>query len=304
MKSVLHGIAKTILRLFPAYPSSEYVALEQESPDLAMKRSQEEFDDELAGGFLKFFESVDGFEDVTAATVLDLGCGFGGRTLEFERRFKTHTIGLEINQRVSDIAHRFAESKGAGKISFVTGLGNALPLTSNTVDLILCYDVMEHVQDPEGCLVECWRVLKPGGRCFLVFPPYFHPTGAHLEGYVSRTPWTHLLFPSSVLLSAIDEILLERGDGYRPQPLRPGDRLYFLNGITIRSFRRMLERSQFKINSIELLPLFSKLNRKYKAWKMRYYAWLFSLLTRVPVAQECFTHRIVAVLSKPGRYDG
>ena len=300
MKSVLHGIAKTILNLFPAYPSSEYVALEQTSPDLAMKRSQEEFEDEQAGGFLKFFESVDGFDDVTVATVLDLGCGFGGRTIEFERRLKAHTIGLEINQRVGAIAHRFAESKGAGNISFVTGLGNALPLISNSVDLILCYDVMEHVQDPEGCMAECWRVLKRGGRCLLVFPPYFHPTGAHLEGYVSRTPWTHLLFPSSVLLSAIDEILRERGDGYRPQPLRPGDRLYFLNGITIGRFRRMLGRSRFQVDSMELLPLFSRLNRRYEAWKMRYYAWLFRLLARVPIAQECFTHRIVAVLSKPG----
>ena len=299
MKSVLRGIAKATLKLFPAYPSSEYVALERESPDLAMKRSQEELDDEQAGGFLKFFESVDSLLAVTAGNVLDLGCGFGGRTIEFERRLKAHTIGLEINQQVGAIAHRFAESKGARNISFVTGLGNALPFTSNSVDLILCYDVMEHVQDPEGCLAECSRVLKPGGRCLLVFPPYFHPTGAHLEGYVSRTPWTHLLFPSSILLSAIDEILRERGDGYRPQPLRPGDRLYFLNGITIGSFRRILGRSRLQVDSMELLPLFSRLNRRYEAWKMRYYAWVFSLLTHVPGVQECFTHRIVAVLSRP-----
>jgi SAM-dependent methyltransferase len=299
LRRLLRGIAKSILGLFPAYPTSEYVALEQESPDLAMSRSQEEFDDERAGGFLKFFESVDGLANVTAGTVLDLGCGFGGRTVEFERRLKTHTIGLEIDQRVGAVAQRFAESKGSTNTSFVAGVGNALPLTSNCIDLILCYDVLEHVQDPEGCLNECWRVLKYGGRCLLVFPPYFHPTGAHLEGYVSRTPWTHLIFSSSVLMSAIDEILRERGDGYRPQPLRPGDRLYFLNGITFGSFKRILSRSRFQIESMELLPLFSRLNRRYEAWRMRYYAWAFRLLTRIPVAQECFTHRIVAVLSKP-----
>ncbi len=298
MKSVLRGIAKATLRLFPAYPSSEYVALEQETPDLAMRRSQEEFDDEQAGGFLKFFDSFDGYVS-DSGIIVDLGCGFGGRTIAFERRFKAHTIGLEINQRVGLIAQRFAESKGSKNTSFVTGVGNGLPFSSNSVDLILCYDVMEHVQDPEGCLAECWRVLKPKGRCLLVFPPYFHPTGAHLEGYVSHTPWTHLLFPSSVLLGAIDEILLERGGEYRPQPLRQGDRLYFLNGTTISSFRRILGRSRFQVDSMELLPLFSRLNRRYESWKMRYYAWVFSLLARVPGVQECFTHRIVAVLSKP-----
>jgi SAM-dependent methyltransferase len=165
----------------------------------------------------------------------------------------------------------------------------------------LTYDVLEHVEDPERCLAECARVLQPGGLFMLVFPPYYHPTGAHLEGYVSHLPYANVLFPQRVLLRAVDEVLDERGDGFRPRPLRPTDKLYCLNGLTIRGFRDALARSGFDVVSLRLLPLFSKRNRKYDAWKMRYYAWAFSLLTRIPMVRESFTHRVVAVLRKPAR---
>ena len=156
-----------------------------------------------------------------------------------------------------------------------------------------------YVQDPERTLAEVYRVLKPAGLFLTVFPPYFHPKGSHLEGYVSRAPYVNLLFPSKVLLPAIDEVLKERGDGYRPQALRPGDRLYSLNGVTIRSFRAMLNRSNFEVLRLEFLPLLNKMIRQFHGWKMHYYAWLFYPLSRIPVLQELFTHRIVATLRKP-----
>jgi SAM-dependent methyltransferase len=155
------------------------------------------------------------------------------------------------------------------------------------------------VQDPERTLAEVYRVLKPAGLFLTVFPPYFHPKGSHLEGYVSRAPYVNLLFPSKVLLPAIDEVLKERGDGYRPQALRPGDRLYSLNGVTIRSFRRMLNRSNFEVLRLEFLPLLNKMIRQFHRWKMQYYGWLFFPLARIPFLQELFTHRIVAILRKP-----
>jgi hypothetical protein len=102
-----------------------------------------------------------------------------------------------------------------------------------------------------------------------------------------------------VLIAAIDEILRERGDEFRPQPLRPADRLYALNGITIGGFKRILKGLEFEVELLEMLPLISKKTRKYEAWKMRYYAWIFYMLARAPLLRELFTHRIVAILRKP-----
>jgi ubiquinone/menaquinone biosynthesis C-methylase UbiE len=170
--------------------------------------------------------------------------------------------------------------------SFATGIAEALPFADDIFDAVLCYDVLEHVADPEMTLTEVYRVLKPGGLFLAVFPPYFHPKGAHLDGYVSRLPYANVLFPSAVLVSAIDGILEERGDGYRPQTLRPKDRLYGLNGVTIRSFKRMLEKSHFQIVRLELLPLLNKMIRQYDSLKMRYYEWFFHPLSKFPVVRE------------------
>ena len=296
MRKLLVKMAKAMLRLLPAYPSDEYKPIDQITPETALRRTKEEIEDERATGFLRFFEEL---ELPSAALALDLGCGFGGRTIEFRKSIAGHVIGLEIDPRVVAPASRFAATVRTGSVSFVAGLGEALPLAGESIDLVLSYDVFEHVQDPGKCLAECFRVLKPAGLALLVFPPYHHPTGAHLEGYCSRMPYMNVMFSSQVLLGAIDEILLQRGEAYRPQPLRPGDRLYSLNGLSIRRFQRLVSQSDFEAVSIRLLPLFSKINRQYGPWKMRYYAWIFSGLSRIPVIQECFAHRIVATLRKP-----
>ena len=112
-------------------------------------------------------------------------------------------------------------------------------------------------------------------------------------------PYANVLFPSSVLVRAVDELLEERGDGFRPRPLRPRDKLYCLNGLTVRGFRDALEGLDLEVEHLRLLPLFSRMNRKYDAWRMKYYAWAFSVLASVPVLQEGFTHRVVAALRKP-----
>jgi SAM-dependent methyltransferase len=296
MHKLLVKSAAAMLRLLPAYPTDEYKPIDQITPEIALRRTKEEMEDERATGFFRFFE---GLELPSASLALDLGCGFGGRTIEFQNSIDGHLIGLEIDPRVVAPASRFANTARPGAVAFVSGLGEELPFVSESIDLVLSYDVFEHVQDPGKCLAECFRVLKPAGLALLVFPPYHHPTGAHLEGYCSRMPYMNVMFPSPVLLDAIDEILRKRGDQYRPQPLRPGDRLYSLNGLSIRCFRRLVDESHFEPLSIKLLPLFSKINRQYEHWKMSYYAWIFAGLSRMPILQECFTHRVVAILRKP-----
>lgn len=293
-------IAKLALRLLPAYPEADYRPIDQITNDVAMKLARTAYDDESESGcgFLNYFDA-----DVkpSGEMILDLGCGFGGRTLAYRRITGGHYVGLEIDAGMAAPALRFTRSIGSTDASFAAGVGEALPFASESFDAVLSYDVLEHVQDPRKTLAEVFRILKTGGLFLAVFPPYFHPKGSHLEGYVSRLPYANVFFSSKTLLSAIDELLEERGDGYRPQRLRPGDKLYGLNGLTIRKFRGMTKSSKFEVLSLEFLPLLNKLIRQYDKWKMQYYAWVFRPLSRVPFLQELFTHRVVAVLRKPRR---
>lgn len=89
-------------------------------------------------------------------TLLDVGCGerpyerFGARTNRW--------IGLDADTNSAADLHGFADS---------------IPLGDETVDTILCTQVLEHVPDAAKALRELHRVLKPGGIAILTVPQYW-----------------------------------------------------------------------------------------------------------------------------------
>ncbi len=48
--------------------------------------------------------------------------------------------------------------------------GPTWPVAAESIDLVLCTEVLEHVFDPEQLLAEAYRCLRPGGRLFLSVP--------------------------------------------------------------------------------------------------------------------------------------
>ncbi|HRQ33498.1 MAG TPA: class I SAM-dependent methyltransferase, partial [Anaerolineales bacterium] len=57
--------------------------------------------------------------------------------------------------------------------------GEFLPLPSQTFDLILSHEVIEHVQDDRAAICEMIRTLKPGGRLVLFCPNRGYPVETH-----------------------------------------------------------------------------------------------------------------------------
>ena len=60
----------------------------------------------------------------------------------------------------------------------------AVPLPSESVDVISCDQVLEHLPDPVDAIREIARLLKPGGRVFLSHPygSYLHNLPFHFNG--------------------------------------------------------------------------------------------------------------------------
>ena len=64
-----------------------------------------------------------------------------------------------------------------------------LPLEDNSVDAIICIAVLEHVEEPQKAVREMYRVLKPGGYCYIFAPflYYYHPMPGYYGDYYRFT---------------------------------------------------------------------------------------------------------------------
>lgn len=104
--------------------------------------------------------------------VLELGTGHGGYSTVFDRVAKRFTA-------CDFRAHKFFSTAG---IPFcVADVSRPLPFAANSIDLVYASSLIEHIAEPDKLLIEIWRVLKPGGKLYLSFPPFYSLTlvGGH-----------------------------------------------------------------------------------------------------------------------------
>ena len=64
-----------------------------------------------------------------------------------------------------------------------------LPFENESIDAIICKVVLEHVKEPHQVVEEIYRVLKPGGKCFVYLPFLYryHGFGTSFEDYYRFT---------------------------------------------------------------------------------------------------------------------
>lgn len=142
---------------------------------------------------------------------LDLGCFTGGRSIAWFEKYDLESIaGIDIKDEYIEAARQFAKKHSATS-EFIKGLGESLPYEYDSFDAVMSYDIFEHVQDVSDALAECHRVLKMGGRLFVVFPSYYQPIEHHLT-LATMTPCLHWIFSGQTLVRAYYEILDERGE--------------------------------------------------------------------------------------------
>jgi SAM-dependent methyltransferase len=111
--------------------------------------------------------------------VLENGCGVG-MYMERLAPFGGTILGLEYD------FERAAEARSRSK-RILNAAGESLPFPSNTFDLILNNEVLEHVQDDAQAAREMVRVLqspdplsgRPGGRAVIFVPNRGYPFETH-----------------------------------------------------------------------------------------------------------------------------
>jgi 2-polyprenyl-3-methyl-5-hydroxy-6-metoxy-1,4-benzoquinol methylase len=186
--------------------------------------------------------------------VLEIGCG-NGATLAYykERKRFIHTTGLELMPEVVNHAIDGVDAWLIGSVE--TQLQQ---IADNSLDLVLCLDVLEHLLDPWAVVDQIATKLKPGGLLIasipnmrtavvlsnLLFRGRFEYANqgimdrTHLRWFTKKSAQELLSRPPLVLQACL------------PTPFAKGSKSALFNFFTFGFFREFVT-EQFLIKSIK-----------------------------------------------------
>lgn len=235
--------------------------------------------------FLPFHSQAQMFQD---KIVLDIGCGGGGKTCYYATFGPKQIIGIDVVPHYAEEGNAFAREKGLdGIAAFMTADAARMPFDDHTFDTIIMNDAMEHVDQPEKTMEECFRVLKPGGHLYINFPPYYHPYGAHLSDAIG-IPWVHSFFSEQAMIEAYKKLVAPLPDGeerirFRISRREDGTEYFsYINRMTIARFRRIQRGVSHPVVYEREIPLRS----------------VVAGLAKWPVLREYFVKMVVCVYQK------
>jgi 2-polyprenyl-3-methyl-5-hydroxy-6-metoxy-1,4-benzoquinol methylase len=109
---------------------------------------------------------------VKGSRLLEVGCGDGALCGVLRSRLGVAVTGVDTSDKGLALARRMFEQRGwAGEFHQVGGYDTGFADAS--FDLVVCSDVIEHVDDPQAMLREIQRLLSPGGRLVITTPIRF-----------------------------------------------------------------------------------------------------------------------------------
>ncbi|MCY4465722.1 MAG: class I SAM-dependent methyltransferase [Chloroflexi bacterium] len=97
---------------------------------------------------------------------LDIATGGGHTALKFAPHVG-HVVASDLTPRMLESARRFITGRGIDNVSFRQADAENLPFERAEFDLVTCRIAPHHFPDVQRFLLECARVLKPGGMLML-----------------------------------------------------------------------------------------------------------------------------------------
>jgi len=144
-------------------------------------------------------------------SILEVGCSTGLNCYALQKVFpKAKVIGLEPEQEALDAA--LSMKQGAISPNFIKGVSEKIEIEDNSIDLIVCHTVIEHVKNVEQSIKEFSRILKLNGIIHLDAPNYVWPYEPHLKIWTvpllgkNFVKWTAQIQGKKKLINFLDHL--------------------------------------------------------------------------------------------------
>lgn len=169
--------------------------------------------------------------------ILDIGCGYGALSYILTKEGAKCT-GTETDMNSISFAKKFTSTiTNKNKPRFLHVKEEILPFKDNSFDLVILFDVIEHVKKPFITLKESQRVLKKNGILYVEFTPYYSLVGHHLYDYAK---WPIHILPNNMIkkyvLSKKQMIFFSNKDAW--------EHFRSLNKLKISNFQKMVSKLQ------------------------------------------------------------
>lgn len=210
--------------------------------------------------FFRHFHGAFNPEDLRGMAILDVGCGYGGRTIYYTEVCGARSAhGVETTLPKVERCRQLAAEFGS-RTTFSVGTVEELPFPDESFDAVLSFDVLEHCQDPRRAVAEITRVLRPAGKTWNVFPTYKGARTSHL-GYLTQLPVHRIFHPDSVM-EVVNEFIEQEGERLKVHA-QPGPAwsslghytLPWLNGLTLKEARLIFINSGLVCDPAIVTPL-------------------------------------------------
>jgi ubiquinone/menaquinone biosynthesis C-methylase UbiE len=153
-------------------------------------------------------ELVKGVKIHSTSTVIDVGCG-DGSLIAFCARQGAEVIFVDLDEQRLAFTEQQVKASPAHAYQAIHSDCNPIPLADNTGDVVICTEVLEHVDDPRNFLAELVRIAKPGGQLLISVPD------ARSEQLIGATaPPAYFQAPNHIRIFAegeLQQLVIEAG---------------------------------------------------------------------------------------------
>ena len=116
---------------------------------------------------------------VKGLRVLEVACGRGGFVRELARA-GAHITGCDFSMSALAVGQaKISRLDGSVQAAFIQGDAESLPFASDSFDMVVSCETIEHVPDVRSAIREMWRVARPGAKLFLTTPNYANLMGLY-----------------------------------------------------------------------------------------------------------------------------